>query len=40
MEKLIAVFLLLMTGIALIYLFVSKVFMPIINMFKQSARLK
>lgn len=40
MEKLIAVFLLLMTGTALLYLVVSKVFMPIVNMLKQSARLK
>lgn len=40
MEKLIALFLLLVTGIALIYLVVTRVLMPMVNMFKESSRLK
>lgn len=40
MEKLIALFLLLVTGVALIYLVVTKVLLPVVNLFKESARLK
>lgn len=40
MEWLIGIFLLLLTGIALVYLFVAKVLLPVVNMFKQKARLK